>query len=138
MADNEEKIGCGWVIKAPFTTNCEAVKFPKSFDSMQQYMRILSRKYFGHIPYLMIQPCMYNRKEYKVVALNNVPTYIASIATGRGKKSATGVNQQFGDTDSLLDFAGKAIGAFRLNFHLQLQMGFFVWIYSKTLQEKWS
>jgi len=125
MADNEEKIGCGWVIKAPFTTNCEAVKFPKSFDSMQQYMRTLSRKYFGHIPYLMIQPCMYNRKEYKVVALNNVPTYIASIATGRGKKSATGVNQQFGDTDSLLDFAGKAIGAFRLNAPFAITDGLF-------------
>ena len=115
MADNEEKKGCGWVIKAPFTTNCESVKFPKNFDSMQQFMGTLSRKYFGHIPYLMIQPCMYNRKEYKVVALNNVPTYVASITSGRGKKSAGGINQQFGDTDSLLDFAGRAIESLRLN-----------------------
>ena len=50
MADNEEKKGCGWVIKAPFTTNCESVKFPKNVDSMQQFMGTLSRKYFGHIP----------------------------------------------------------------------------------------
>ncbi len=73
----------------------------------------------------MIQPCMYNRKEYKVVALNNVPIYIASIASGRGKKSAAGVNQQFGDTDSLLDFAGKAIGAFRLNAPFAITDGLF-------------
>jgi len=73
----------------------------------------------------MIQPCMYNRKEYKVVALNNVPTYIASIASGRGKKSAGGVNQQFGDTDSLLEFAGKAIGTFRLNAPFAITDGLF-------------
>jgi len=114
MADNQEN-ECGWVIKAPFTTNSESVRFPKSYSSMKNYMGILSRKYFGHIPYLMIQPCMYNRKEYKVVSLNNVPTYVATIATGKNKKSGCGVNKSFGNTDSLLSFAGEAIKRFRLN-----------------------
>ena len=114
MTNNEEN-NCGWVIKAPFTTNCESVRFPKSFDSMKFYMGVLSRKYFGHIPYLMIQPCMYNRREYKVVSLNNVPTYVATIATGKNKKSIGGVNKSFASTDELLSFAAEAIERFRLN-----------------------
>jgi len=114
MNDNEEN-NCGWVIKAPFTTNCESVRFPKSFDSMKKYMRVLSQKYYGNIPYLMIQPCMYNRREYKVVALNGKPLYIAHIATGYNKKSTGGINKAFGDTDSLLTFAGRAIEKFRTN-----------------------
>lgn len=76
-------------------------------------MGVLSRKYFGHIPYLMIQPCMYNRKEYKIVSLNQTPTYLASIASGRNKRSAGGVNKTFADTDTLLAFADFAIRRFR-------------------------
>lgn len=75
----------------------------------------LSRKYFGHIPYLMIQPCMYNRKEYKIVSLNQVPTYIASIASGRNKQSGCGINKAFAKTDDLLAFAEEAIRRFRLH-----------------------
>ena len=114
MADNQEN-NCGWVIKAPFTTNSESVRFPKSFADMETQMGILSRKYFGHIPYLMIQPCMYNRKEYKIVSLNAVPTYAASIASGRNKRSVGGISKSFGDTDSLLAFAELAIRRFRLH-----------------------
>lgn len=124
MAENQEH-GCGWVIKAPFTTNCESVKFPKSSASMINFMGILSRKYFGHIPYLMIQPCMHNRKEYKVISLNNVPTYVATIATGRNKKSGGGVNKAFADTDSLLSFAGEAIEKFRYNAPFAITDGLF-------------
>ena len=108
MNDNEEN-NCGWVIKAPFTTNCESVRFPKTFDSMKKYMRALSRTYYGNIPYLMIQPCMYNRREYKVVALNGKPLYVANIATGSNKVSKPGINKAFGSTNRLLEFAGEAI-----------------------------
>jgi hypothetical protein len=52
---------------------------------------------------------MYNRREYKVVALNGKPLYIASIATGYNKVSKPGINEAFGSTNRLLEFAGEAI-----------------------------
>ena len=113
MLENEEN-DCGWVIKAPFTTNCESVRFPKTFDQMQKFMRSLSRKYVGHLPYLMIQPCMFNRKEVKIVVLNNQPMYRAGISTGTNTKSKTGINKAFWtNDDELLAFASEALAKFR-------------------------
>ena len=57
MEANEEN-GCGWVVKGPFTTNSQCIKFVHSFDEMKVAMCPLSKKYFGNLPYLMIQPCM--------------------------------------------------------------------------------
>jgi len=112
MEDNEEN-GCGWVIKAPFTTNCESVRFAKSFDHMKTFMGSLSKKYFGNVPYLMIQPCMYNRFEAKIVVLNNQPLYKAGIITGSQSKSNGGIRRAFSDMDGLLTFAGVALEKFR-------------------------
>ena len=78
-------------------------------------MGVLSRKYFGHLPYLMIQPCMYNRKEYKIVSLHQEPLYEASIASGRNKRSAGGINSAFAETNVLLAFADVVIRRFRLH-----------------------
>jgi len=112
ISTNEEN-GCGWVIKAPFTTNCESVRFAKTYADVVKYMGSLSKLYWGNVPYLMIQPCMYNRREVKIVVLNNRPLYKANIATGAQAKSKGGVNQNFsGDLntlDALLAFAGTAL-----------------------------
>jgi hypothetical protein len=104
---NVNNEGCGWVIKAPFTTNGECVKFAKSMERIVYFLRACSKKYYGEIPYVMIQACMYNRKEYKVVALGGEPLYIAAI--GSEKKSTDGVNRAFGDEDELLQFAKLAV-----------------------------
>ena len=113
MQDNEEN-KCGWIIKAPFTTNCESVRFPKSFEEMKKFMRSLSKKYVGHLPYLMIQPCMYNRHEVKIVVLNNQPMYKAGISTGSSAKCKSGINKVFSSDDAgLLAFASEAIAKLR-------------------------
>ena len=112
MLENEEN-KCGWVIKAPFTTNCESVRFPKTFDEMKKFMRSLSKKYVGHLPYLMIQPCVYNRKEVKIVVLNNQPLYRAGISTGKQQRSKTGINKVFSNDDELLAFASEAVAKLR-------------------------
>lgn len=106
MLENEEN-NCGWVIKAPFTTNCESVRFPKTFNEMQKYMRSLSRKYVGHLPNLMIQ--------VKIVVLNNQPMYRAGISTGSNNKSKNGIHKAFSSTsdDELLAFASEALAKFR-------------------------
>jgi hypothetical protein len=113
METNEEN-GCGWVIKAPFTTNSESVRYPKSFEAMQGFMRSLSSKYYGHLPYLMIQPCMYNRREVKIVALNNQPVFKAGISTGFNSRSKSGISKVFGDIkEDILPFASQALQKFR-------------------------
>ena len=112
MSANEEN-GCGWVIKAPFTTNGESIRYPKSFDSMKIFMRSLSNLYFGHLPYLMIQPCMYNRKEVKIVVLNEEPLFKAGISTGSNSRSKTGINKCFSDKEGLLAFARQAMERFQ-------------------------
>ena len=42
---NEEN-GCGWVVKGPFTTNSQCIKFVHSFDEMKVSMCTLSKKIF--------------------------------------------------------------------------------------------
>ena len=112
MEANEEN-GCGWVIKGPFTTNSQCIKFVHSIDEMKDSMRILSEKYFGNLPYLMIQPCMYNRKEYKIVVLNNTAVYKAGISTGSNNRSKNGINKAFAEEEELLQFAQTALERFR-------------------------
>jgi hypothetical protein len=124
MEQNEEN-GCGWVIKAPFTTNCESVRFPKSFDQMKTFMGSLSKKYFGNVPYLMIQPCMYNRCEVKIVVLNNEPLYRADISTGRTAKSNGGIRRAFSDLDGLLTFARIALEKLRSSSPYAITDGLF-------------
>ena len=107
MDENDE--GCGWVLKAPFTTNGESVKFAKCMDRMKDFLRAASKKYYGEVPYVMIQACMHNRKEYKVVALGGQPLYVASISGSGSRQSADGTNKKFAETDELLEFAEVAM-----------------------------
>ena len=88
-------------------------------------MKTLSCKYFPHLPYLIIQPCMMNRRENKVVLLNGEATYIASISTGSNKRSSGGTNKQFGDYDSLLQFANEAVRRFVTNVPFAIIDGLF-------------
>ena len=123
MNDNNES--CGWVIKAPFTTNGEAVKFAKSWDRITYYLRALANRFYGEIPYLMIQACMHNRKEYKVVVLGGQPAYVASVAGSGNKKCTSGINRRFSDDDGLLEFSRLALERFRGNVPCAITDGLF-------------
>ena len=124
MEENEEN-GCGWVIKGPFTTNSQCIKFVHSIGGMVNAMRLLSNRFFGHLPYLMIQPCMHNRKECKVVVLNNSPVYQAGISTGGNSKSKNGVRRSFADFEELQQFANQAIAQLRLAAPFAITDGLF-------------
>ena len=128
ITTNEEN-GCGWVIKAPFTTNCESVRYAKTYADVVKYMGSLSKLYLGNVPYLMIQPCMYNRREVKIVVLNNQPLYKANIATGALSKSKGGVNQTFSydlnTLDAVLAFAGTALEKLKATLPYAITDGLF-------------
>jgi hypothetical protein len=71
--------GNGWVLKLPFTTNAEGIKFCKSpqaiIDEADRHA-----KNFGHrMSYSLLQPCLANRKEYKVVIVDGRASYVADI-----------------------------------------------------------
>ena len=69
------------------------------FDKLVTFLRNVhedNKVGYGIIPYLMIQPCMYNRKEYKVVCLENKALDLSAIS-GAGSRKAlyiyTHINQ---------------------------------------------
>lgn len=66
----------------------------------------------------MLQACMYNRKEYKIVCVGGVPSYLAIINGHGNKKSPDGVNLPYSTHphDNLFEFANRAISRFRTNF----------------------
>ena len=53
--------GQGWVIKHPFVTMREEMKFCSTHAQVLQSLAIITRKIGGRIPYTMIQPRMSNR-----------------------------------------------------------------------------
>ena len=109
---NRNDESCGWVIKAPFMTNNECVKYAKSFVRILYFLRACAKKYYDGIPYVMIQACMHNRKEYKVVVLGGQPAYyVASVAGSRNKRSADGTNKVFSTNDTLLEFSRHPFSA---------------------------
>jgi hypothetical protein len=71
--------GCGWILKLPFTTNGEGLNFCKSLEEIIHMAR-KSAKDFGHrMSYSMLQPCLQNRREYKVCILDGKATFVADI-----------------------------------------------------------
>ena len=68
--------GEGWVLKLPFVTMREGLKWCGSFAKVLQELCIATAKFGGRIPYAMIQPRLSNRKEYKVVILNGKASHV--------------------------------------------------------------
>jgi hypothetical protein len=110
MLNNNE--GCGWVVKAPYTTNSEFVKFAKSFEDIFFSVNLATTKYFGNIPYMLLQPRMKNRKEYKVVVLNERPTYISYNPKDSGSDRKAFSKPPYTD---LLEFADIALQKLKKN-----------------------
>jgi hypothetical protein len=110
MEQNEE--GCGWVVKAPYTTNSEFVRFPKTLEQIKQHLCIAKNKYFGSIPYMLLQPCMENRKEYKVVVLNENPVYVSYNPKNSGSKCKSFSKSPH---EELFQFARSAVQKLKFN-----------------------
>lgn len=70
--------GNGWVVKLPYHTNGVGLHFCKDPQAVFDAIRILSVGYANAI-YCMLQPCLANRKEYKVILLGGTARYVADI-----------------------------------------------------------
>ena len=109
METNNE--GSGWIVKAPFTTNGAYVKYAKSVNRVLFWLKSAGENLFGSIPYVMVQACMYNRKEYKIIALGGEPLYVSNIAGHGSKCSSDGINKAFSLSPhvEIMNFASAAI-----------------------------
>ena len=123
IIDNDE--GCGWVIKAPFTTNSAVIRFPKTPDDIFEQLNALYNTFHGSLPYLMLQACMYNRKEYKIVMFDGEPLFRGGDKGSGNKRSTDGVNQSFSTNENLLQFSLEAIIAAKLSCSSLLCDGLF-------------
>ena len=90
----------------PFTTNREFVKYARTVQGILRLLYLAREQYSNRVVYAMVQPCLANKKEYKVVVQGGVAKYIASIGTCcKGRAFAT--------KDQLLKFAEHAVGILR-------------------------
>jgi len=71
--------GCGWVLKLPFTTNGEGLKFCKSLEDITHFARKNAHEFGHRMSYSMLQPCLKNRREYKVCIVDGKASFVADI-----------------------------------------------------------
>jgi hypothetical protein len=74
--------GEGVLVKFPFTTNQHYITC-KSPEACMSRLKSESRRFYGAIPYCMVQPTLSNRMEYKVVCFNGNALYVASVGNSR-------------------------------------------------------
>ena len=123
---------CGFVVKAPFTTNSDFIRFAKSYKEVEETIKrgFVDKKIGNNkITYLMVQPCIFNRKEYKVVCFDSNPIFISYMCSN--KRSKDGINKAFitkENEKNLLRFCNEAILEFkqRCPYVFQLCSGHFV------------
>jgi len=91
---NKSNEGEGWVVKHPFVTVHEGMRFCSSHDDVRSCLAVTTANFAGRLPYTMIQPKLLNRKEYKVVVLGGVASHIipqkANGITCPGRAFASG------------------------------------------------
>jgi hypothetical protein len=84
--------GSGYVVKAPFSTNGEGVSFCRSKEEVLHTIYIMAGKFDGRaFGYLMVQPCLKNKRECKVVCLNGMPKYISKHSRSSKGTSFKGI-----------------------------------------------
>jgi len=108
MKDHSE--GEGWVVKAPFTTNCDFIKFCQTYDQILRALRAAEARFGDQIPYVMVQPTMFNRREEKVVLVNGKAFHVASQSMNKKSPHC----HKFAMTnEELFEFAEEAVKTFK-------------------------
>jgi hypothetical protein len=93
----------GWVVKAAWTTNSSFRKYCHSIEEVLENLILGCTRFIDVMPYLIVQACMRNKREYKVVVLNKIPRYLAEST------STKGVSFSSDPHDRLFSFAKNAV-----------------------------
>lgn len=97
----------GWVVKLPYTTNGQFVEACSDEEQIFAALSLACVKYGSRISYAMLQPCMKNRKEYKVVYYKGAARYVAKIKQRAANENA----YSYAPHTSLFTFANNAVNA---------------------------
>lgn len=110
VTDNSDENG--FVVKMPYTTNSEFIKFAKDYAQVLEHIALAARQYAERVCYTMVQPCMHNRQEYRVVVLGGQAQYLATVE----KKAKGADTHKFSVSPhtSLFEFAENAVRALRM------------------------
>ena len=103
--NNEEENG--WIVKLPFTTN-QIYKKKDSVNTLFEYIGTLIEKVKKAIPYIFIQACLQNRKEWKVICYNGIPQHILIKKSSRKCTAEVGNIKDITFKNELMDFARNA------------------------------
>lgn len=95
---------CTWVLKFPFMTNGDNIKYCKDYETLKIRIFDAVDITFDNgltVPYGLIQPCLTNGKEYKVILLDGK----AEFHTVKNK----GLSKAFSDKEKLYKFAETSL-----------------------------
>ena len=101
-------VGCGWVVKFPYRTNHADMAYCRTPLTVFSKLGRAAEKFGVMMPYAIIQPCMANKVEYKVVMINGQPLY----HTTKGKRGKSFIGD---DTTLLFTFAKAAVKLLKRN-----------------------
>lgn len=91
-----------FVVKAPYTCNSHWVKYCHSIVAVDRALEMFLEDFDGRIPYVLVQPLLPNKCEYKVIVQEGKFKYIGSIAS---KKNG----YAFGQPNDIRKFAEQAV-----------------------------
>ena len=106
-------VGCGWVVKGPYTT---CTKYCRTFSSVLKTLYSMSRTYYYHLPYMLLQARMCNKRECKILCLNGEPQYVVKCAVLGSSISVEPHNEAF-------TFAAHAVDLLRSRLSFALTSG---------------
>ena len=66
-----------WVMKLPYSTNGKDVRHIHSLDALQRHFKNQSFMHFEELPYIMLQPELPNRREWKIIFYGDKDQYEA-------------------------------------------------------------
>ena len=95
-------IANAWMMKLPFVSNGFHKSRVNSIDDIISKLEYYSNNFYGMYPYVMLQPYLTNKKEYKVAVFDGKPLYICK-STKRGSEKA------FSNTTGRMKFAENAV-----------------------------
>jgi len=91
-----------WCMKLAFVTNGFHMEQVNTYEELLRKLDFYSGNFFGIYPYVMLQPYLYNRKEYKVTLYNGKALYICK-SVRRIKERA------FSNSTEIMRFAETAV-----------------------------
>ena len=92
------------MLKLAFVTNSFHSRSAKNYEEILQHLKHYLKVLYGIYPYVMLQPYLLNRNEYKVVVFDGKAQYLATSAKRRGERSFAKDN-----LEALLNFAEYAV-----------------------------